>query len=242
MFSHRYFCAMNVQDDADQLSSIDFRVIDENLEEPVIDFMWAYYFPDEPLHRSLQTRRNWLTNELFVRSVTREKCSIAALDKTGRVLGVRIAKVLNYNHWIPWLFTKLYHKIMRYIGALCFSRWNYEALLLLFKKLDYNVYNVCRKYNCTMVYEAKALCSARFHGIRGLGAELVRRGEELARSRGCTLCYTLVTGNYSSKVFTKLGYNVEHRISYDKFRDKNGNLYLTDCREHKECLTFSKNI
>jgi len=231
---------MNRSNTICQLSDVEFRVIDKNLEGPVIDFMWQHYFPDEPLHRSLGAKQTWLTNYLFVQSVTREGGSIAALDKTGRVLGVRIAKVLDCNHWMPWLATKVFRVCMRLLGPLCFSRWNHTALSLLFKKLDYDIYNICRKYNCTRVYEAKALCSARFHGIKGLGSELVRQGERLARSQGCTHGYVMVTGNYSAKVFSMLGYKLEHGIRYSDFRDESGNLYITDAREHDRCITVSK--
>jgi len=41
------------------------------------------------------------------------------------------------------------------------------------------------------------VCSARFHGIRGLGTEIVQRAEALAVEMGCTHSYVLVTGKLS---------------------------------------------
>ena len=45
----------------------------------------------------------------------------------------------------------------------------------------------------------KAVCSARFHGIRGLGTEITKRSEALAAELGCTHTYALVTGTIFCK-------------------------------------------
>ena len=58
----------------------------------------------------------------------------------------------------------------------------------------YDVWNIFAKLGTDKIYEAKCICSARSHGIRGLGTELVRRSEVLAAERGCTHVYVLSTG------------------------------------------------
>ena len=46
---------------------------------------------------------------------------------------------------------------------------------LVAELLHYSVWRLMDRLRCHRVYEAKGLCSARDHGIRGLGTELVRR-------------------------------------------------------------------
>ena len=46
---------------------------------------------------------------------------------------------------------------------------------LVAELLHYSVWGLMDTLRCHRVYEAKGLCSARSHGIRGLGTELVRR-------------------------------------------------------------------
>ena len=68
-------------------------------------------------------------------------------------------------------------------------------MLKFTKMADYNVWNMFDKLGTDKIYEAKGVCSARSHGIRGLGTELVRRSEILAVERGCTHVYAALTGN-----------------------------------------------
>ena len=80
-----------------------------------------------------------------------------------------------------------------------------------------------------------AVCSARSHGIRGLGSEVVRRCETLAS-------YLLATGNYSRRVFAGLGYSHLNTLTYAEFRDDQGELYLKDTREHIAATTWCKQL
>ena len=84
------------------------------------------------------------------------------------------------------------------------------------------------------------VCSARTHGIKGLGSEVVRRCEALAKEKGCTYTYLLATGNYSRRLFDGLGYTHHNTLTYSEFRDPQGELYLKDTREHIAATTWSK--
>ena len=86
------------------------------------------------------------------------------------------------------------------------------------------------------------MCSARTHGIRGLGSEVVRRCEELAKEKGCTYTYLMATGNFSRKLFSGLGYTHLDTLTYSEFRDERGELYLKDTREHIAATTWSKQL
>ena len=72
---------------------------------------------------------------------------------------------------------------------------NMHHMIKFMKMADYNVWNMFDRLGTDKIYEAKGVCSARSHGIRGLGTELVRRSEILAVERGCTHVYAALTGN-----------------------------------------------
>ena len=99
--------------------------------------------------------------------------------------------------------------------------------------------SLIRAYSET-IYADRALCSSRDHGIRGLGGELVRRCEELSKTRGCTHAVAYTTGKYSKAVFEALGYDSLKSVDYFTFRDGYGQLYLKDTREHTEAVAFIK--
>ena len=84
------------------------------------------------------------------------------------------------------------------------------------------------------------MCSARTHGIRGPGTELVRRCDDIAREKGAAFTYILATGNYSRRIFSGLGYRHLDTLTYSEFRDEEGELYLKDTREHIAVTIFSK--
>ena len=66
-----------------------------------------------------------------------------------------------------------------------------------------------------------AVCSARSHGIRGLGSEVVRWCEALAREKGCSYTYLLATGNYSRRLFAGLGYQHLNTLTYSGTNKEN---------------------
>ena len=47
----------------------------------------------------------------------------------------------------------------------------------------------------------KGLCSARGHGIRGLGTELVKRADSLALQLGCSHRYVICSGQMQRYIF-----------------------------------------
>ena len=93
-----------------------------------------------------------------------------------------------------------------------------------------------------IIFQGLAVCSARSHGIKGLGTEVVKRCHDLAKEAGATHTYLLATGNYSRKIFAGLGYTHLDTLTYDEFRDDQGELYLKDTREHIEATTWYKEL
>merc|ERR1719228_2516961 len=115
-------------------------------------------------------------------------------------------------------------------------------MIKLFTLLDYNVWRMFDLVGCDLIYEDKAVCSARTSGVRGLGTELCRRTETLAEELGCTHTYAAVTGKYSRRIFEKLDHTILTEVVYDEFRDENGDLYLKDTREHKSIISCLKEL
>ena len=70
----------------------------------------------------------------------------------------------------------------------------YRKLLAL---VGFDVWKMFAELSCDQIYEDVAVCSARFSGVRGLGTELVRRTDALAKELGATHSYAAVTGTLS---------------------------------------------
>ena len=99
-----------------------------------------------------------------------------------------------------------------------------------------------RTFYSRLYSQGLAVCSARTHGVRGLGTEIVRRCDDIAREKGCSYTHILATGNYSRKIFSGLGYRHLNTLNYSEFRDEQGELYLQDTREHIAATTWLKTL
>ena len=51
-----------------------------------------------------------------------------------------------------------------------------------------------------------------------------------------------MTGNYSQRIFSSLGYTTLTSLNYDQFRDESKELYLKDTREHLKIITCYKKL
>ena len=60
--------------------------------------------------------------------------------------------------------------------------------------LGYDGWKMFDELGCDKIYEDAAVCSARGSGVKGLGTELCKRTETLAKELGCTHTYACVTG------------------------------------------------
>ena len=115
-------------------------------------------------------------------------------------------------------------------------------VLKLMTLLGYDVWKMFDQLGCDLIYEGKAVCSARNSGVKRLGTELCRRAVSLAKELGCTHTYECMTGNYSRRIFEKLGHTILSEVVYADFKDENGELYLNDTREHFSVITCVKEL
>ena len=146
--------------------------------------------------------RSWLIDKFSLDEVFPHKCSIAAVNEAGDILAIRLAQIRSRDQWISWFLDKIFKTIVTsptlgswFLGEVMGS--NSFIIQKLFDALQYDVWRMFDILKCDKIYQAKVVCSARFHGIRGLGTEIVQRAEALAVEMGCTHSYVLVTGKLS---------------------------------------------
>jgi len=223
---------------------IEFKILTSDLIPTVCDFMEKHFMPDEPIFRSLGIQRHWIVDDFFFADAVNGGLSLGAFDKEGELLGVRLAKKQKRSDWVSWAVDKLLNFYFGRMPEIFIpeSLRNVAPFLKLCEICEYDTFKMVDKLNVDVIYEAKALCSARFHGVKGLGTELVKRAETLAIENGCQYTYVLATGNYSQHVFRKQGYQQLKSLVYDEFRNEEGELYLKDTREHIQCVTFIKTL
>jgi len=233
---------MAVEGSDPRFHGVTFKVIDPSMDEKVKDFMWEHYFPDEPLARSLDIKRNSFMDEAHLDDCLKDRSSIAAVDQSGRILAVRLGKVVHKRlsaKIAEWFF----YYALKYCTCCCMKATTKRKFKIAFKfgeRLDFDVWKFFDEYNCTTIYDDKGLCSARGHGIKGLGGELVKRSEELSKQRGCTHAIAITTGKYSKIAFERQGYTILNTLQYRTFVDSKGEPYLKDTREHTEAVAFIK--
>jgi len=206
----------------------------------VCDFMWEHFFPDEPISRSLKITRHWIIDEAHLKDSMKDGCSMAALDKDGNIIGVRLGKRKKRSQWGVKMMENVFDRVLRIITGLIGSR--VPIFLNLLVLVDYNVWKMFDQLGCDQIYEDVAVCSARIEGVRGIGTELCRRTDLLAKELGCSHTYACVTGKYSRRIFEKLGFTILSEVAYSDYKDTNGELYLNDTREHMSILTCVKEL
>ena len=221
-----------------------FQVIDNEMMPAVLDFMGEHFLPEAPISRSLGITRSQMFDEMYFGEGMKDGCSIVALDKDEQIIGARIGMRKMRSNWTNWIFDRIPY----YLPEWLLTAWlpqemkKLPIVLKLMTLLGYDVWKMFDQLGCDLIYEGKAVCSARNSGVKGLGTELCRRAESLAKELGCTHTYVCVTGNYSRRIFEKLGHTILSEVVYADFKDANGELYLKDTREHFSVITCVKEL
>ena len=222
---------------------IQFKVITPEMYEDVMDFLWTHFFADEPVTQSLGVKRLGFADKYVFPDAFRQNCSMVALDRCGNLLAVRVGHIKTRDGWTAWLMDRLFQLLpFSLLSTWWPSLEKLPILVKLLRTIDYNVWTKFDLWNCHSVYEGLAVCSARTHGVRGLGTEIVRRCDDIAREKGCSYTYILATGNYSRRIFSGLGYRHLNTLTYSEFRDDQGELYLKKTKEHIAATTWLKTL
>ena len=143
---------------------IQFKIIDEDMMVPVCDFMWEYFFPDEPVCRSLNIIRHWTMDDELLKDAMNDGSSMAAIDKNGAIIGVRIGKRKKKSQWTLKMFEQHFDSLP---DAVVSSMSGNAGMPIYRKLLALFGFDVCKMFaelSCDQIYEDVGVCSARFSG------------------------------------------------------------------------------
>jgi len=124
----------------------------------------------------------------------KHKQSIAAV-KDGEILAVRLGNKKSRNQKIEKFIEWILVKTMQTFPFLKPKDLpNIDTFIKVMEAAGFDTWKQFDKLGCDHIYEDKAVCSSRNHGIKGLGTEVCKRSEELGAELGCTYTYAIVTG------------------------------------------------
>ena len=240
------------------LEGVTFQIANSSHYDQVHQLLEEDFFPDEPFARSLGSSPDkyyvvWLWIELSLRS---RESVVVALDKAGDVIGVNLGtdmpeavhddRSVSLGDWYyqtqMWLLMHLHNLL----GPLTPSYLGQDSCHAVFEKaveiLGYHPDKLMAALNCKKLYTVELLGVSRKARGKGLGTQLVREGEKLARARGCECARVSATSIYSARIFRKLGWAETGRILYEEFTNQDGEVLVKNTGEHTEWVTFSKEL
>ena len=114
--------------------------------------------------------------------------------------------------WSGWFLDRLPFLIPCWILTMLPLPGNSLKVLTVYMKLftllNYDVWKMFSQLKCSLIYEDKAVCSARMFRVKGLATEMCRRTENLARDLGCTHTYASVSGSTGGEYIFLSTYHV----------------------------------
>ena len=142
-----------------QEQGVTFKVISPDMHQDVMDFLWAHFFPEEPLTRSIglsSERLSFIDKEIFG-AVFQQNCSVAAVDSAGKILAVRVGIIKNRNSWREkfedWMFKAFpYRLFSRFIPP---SLHNIPIMIKMMKAIKFDAWKMFDVWNCPSIYEVK---------------------------------------------------------------------------------------
>ena len=181
-------------EDPFQKQGIEFKIIDEKMIPQVTDFLWTHFYPHEPISRSLKIRRTWALDELHLKDAMKDGSSMAALNSKGEVIGARIGKRKRKSQWMVKMFDRSFFLLPNWMIKRLGGSEGMPIFLKIIKLVGFDTWKMFDELDCEQIYEDAAVCSDRGSGVRGIGTELCRRTEILAKELGCSHTYAAVTG------------------------------------------------
>ena len=131
----------------------------------------------------------------YLYDTIRQNQSVAAVNESGDILAVRLGNKQSRDQWFAkWMETTMISFVKKFGPILPKSTEKLNIFIDLLERVEFDSWAQFDKLGCDHIYEDKAVCSSRKHGIRGLGTEIVRRSELLGADLGCTHTYAVVKG------------------------------------------------
>merc|ERR1711935_306562 len=98
------------------------------------------------------------------------------------------------------------------------------------------------RYKKEMAFEDIPKATKFYHGLSltvssksrglGLGKELIKRTNVIAKEKGCSHVYIAASSIYSQAIFKKCNFQVLHEAKYEGVKHKDGTELFKDMREH----------
>ena len=222
--------------------AVEFKVITSDMVDEAVKFLKENFYPDEPVRRSLEGGRGLLLDK-FTKLYIGKGWSIAAIDKAGKIVGVRVGKVVTPDSWMDKTMEKRFVKrILCLISNITNTYNSLDTYYRRRERLGYSVVKFIERNNAKKVYVGNGVCTASNYRGKGLATRLVAKSIEIAETGGCDYVYVCVSGNYSSKLFDRLGFTVESELRYDEFVDESGQPLIKDTREHTKAQVRLKKL
>lgn len=188
--------------------------IPSELYDRVIIHLRNNFFADEPLNKSVGLCKPGEPHaELEEHSIStlQDGLSVAAVDKvTDEIAGVALNGVLR-----PGDLEKGQEKLD------CSNDEGFKQIFSMLYNVSHSL-DLFTAYETDKIFETRILSvDSRYRGI-GLGNELIKRVDDVARENGFKILKGDATGSFSQKICSKNGYEIIHELKYSDYKSENG--------------------
>lgn len=224
----------------------------EDLEE-IREFVHINFYTGCPFHKSLKVMsgNGWLDKKyrsifdecVFIdglrANAAKPACLVAKSNDTGKIVATRFGMIITKgSHFKDPSILGMSYCSMTSLGNLptFVPRKVRDAgnCGYLEEKLPMSQESAFKELpDATTIYFCFHLAVGTEARGKGLGLEMIKRGQKLAKKAGCSHTYVTATGMVSQRIFQKLGYKVLHEVKYaDYEKDRKGRPFLDDHGEH----------
>ena len=113
------------------------------------------------------TSSNFLINTFWLEDCLRHKQSIAAVNKNGEILAVRLGNKKSKNQRMEKLFEKFLFKVVaKFLFLLPKKFAIIRVFLKLLEEVEFDTWKMFDELGCDHIYEDKALCSSKKHRMK----------------------------------------------------------------------------
>ncbi|BET00919.1 Hypothetical protein NTJ_13735 [Nesidiocoris tenuis] len=200
--------------------------------ERVIDFLWTYFYHDEPLNIAvgLLDEPGSKADELedYCRGSIPEGVSLMAISPDGELLGVSICGIMKRSEGEQGKDDAL---------SECKNK-KFERILRLLATVDSESDVFGHFPEVDQILEIRVVSVSEKARGQGIAKTFFYEGAiAVAKEKGIPLIKADCTSHYSGIIAAKLGYECIYQINYGEFKDENGVPYLEPPAPHTSCKT-----